>query len=187
MNKIVNLIERVITLSKFKFKINFHNLMTFGIPVIEIKGSIDAKNAHITMVNNSKYSTLGKSNPCKILVYKNAKLILNGKVGMSNSTIVATNKVTIGNNVLIGAGCTIVDSDFHSLNYNYWFSSFDEANMNCEPVVIGNNVFIGMDSIILKGVNIGDNSIIAAGSVLTKSIPENQIWGGNPAKYIKDR
>ncbi|MFP3338962.1 DapH/DapD/GlmU-related protein, partial [Micrococcus sp. SIMBA_131] len=51
-------------------------------------------------------------------------------------------------------------------------------------ITIGNNVFIGMNAIILHGVTIGDNCIIAAGSIVTKSFPENSIVGGNPAKLI---
>lgn len=53
-------------------------------------------------------------------------------------------------------------------------------------MVIEENAFIGAHSILLKGVRIGRNSIIGAGSVVTKSVPPNQIWGGNPAKYIRD-
>ena len=52
-------------------------------------------------------------------------------------------------------------------------------------VKIGNNVFIGANTIVLKGVTIGDRSIIGAGSVVTKNIPEDEIWGGNPAKFIR--
>ena len=55
----------------------------------------------------------------------------------------------------------------------------------CAPVVIENNVFIGAHCIILKGVSIGENSIIGAGSVVTKNVPANQIWAGNPAKFIR--
>lgn len=53
------------------------------------------------------------------------------------------------------------------------------------PVIIEDNAFIGARSIILKGVTIGANSIIGAGSVVTKSIPANEIWAGNPAKFIR--
>ena len=52
---------------------------------------------------------------------------------------------------------------------------------------IGSDCWIGVGSTILKGVNIGDGSVIAAGSIVTKSIPSFEIWGGNPAKFIKKR
>ena len=51
---------------------------------------------------------------------------------------------------------------------------------------IENNVFIGANSMILKGVKIGDRSIIGAGSVVTKNVPSDQIWAGNPAKFIRE-
>jgi len=57
--------------------------------------------------------------------------------------------------------------------------------VNTAPIIIRDYVFIGGSSIILKGVTIGKNSIVAAGSMVTKSIPDNEIWGGNPAKYLK--
>ena len=57
-------------------------------------------------------------------------------------------------------------------------------NAKWGKVSIGNNVFIGVHTIILKGVRVGDNSIIGACSVVKKDIPTNEIWGGNPAKYL---
>jgi acetyltransferase-like isoleucine patch superfamily enzyme len=104
---------------------------------------------------------------------------------MSNTTIVATLSVEIGNNVMIGGGVTIVDSDFHSLNPIHWHTSDDLIKMKKAPITIGDNVFIGMNSIILKGVNIGSNVVMAAGSVLSDNIPSNEVWGGNPAKFIR--
>lgn len=65
-------------------------------------------------------------------------------------------------------------------------SKDDQKCKNNAPVVIEDNVFIGARSIILKGVTIGENSIVGAGSVVTRSIPSNQIWGGNPAKFIRN-
>ena len=88
---------------------------------------------------------------------------------------------------MIGGGTTIVDSDFHSMNPNDWHTPNDELNMLSKDVVIGDNVFIGMNVIILKGVHIGNNVIIAAGSVVSQNIPDNQVWGGNPATFIKVR
>ena len=73
------------------------------------------------------------------------------------------------------------------MDFSHWRTPLDEQFMKSRPVVIGDNVFIGMDSIILKGVTVGNGAIIAAGSVVSKDIPENEIWGGNPARFIKKR
>jgi len=62
----------------------------------------------------------------------------------------------------------------------------DNSQVAREKVHIMKNVFIGAHSTILKGVNIGENSIIGSGSVVTKSVPSNEIWGGNPAKFIRN-
>ncbi len=177
-------------LTFFYFKINNVKHKTFtsiGVPLFDIKkNSIVSFGTALVMVNNAKYATLGKSNKCKFVVSKNAILSIGNKVGMSNVVIVSTKSIKIGNNVMIGGGVVIVDSDFHSLNPLHWHTEEDEKNMISSPVVIGDNVFIGMDSIILKGVMVGENSIIAAGSVVSKDVPENQIWGGNPAKFIRN-
>lgn len=158
-----------------------------GTPILQIHGTIICSHKPIVFVNNANSSTLGINKRCKLLVYKDARLIFNGKVGMSNTVIVATKRVEIGDNVMIGGGVTIVDCDFHSNSYNDWFTEKDEKNMISKPVYIGNNVFIGMHSIILKGVHIGNGSVVGAGSVVTRDIPDNQIWAGNPAKFVKMR
>ncbi len=155
---------------------------------LNVKGLIELPHDGVlTFVNDAKHSTLGISRTCKLSVYKEAKLIFHGQFGMSNTVVVATKRVEIGKNVIIGGGVTIVDSDFHSLNYNDWFTVQDENNMISKDVVIGDNVFIGMNSIILKGVTIGDRAVIAAGSVVSKNIPSDEVWGGNPAVFIKSR
>ncbi|WP_455672666.1 acyltransferase [Phocaeicola sp.] len=129
-------------------------------------------------INSSEYT--------KITVAPNAQLVIGNNVGISSSVISCYNRITIGNGVNIGSGSTIMDTNFHSTN-PFLRGSRKETKMDiitC-PVSIGNNVFIGARSMILKGVAIGDNSIIAAGSVVVKDIPENQVWGGNPAIFIK--
>lgn len=187
-NYLIRIISKPIKWSFFSVHgISSKQVDTIGLPYIRnLGGSIIIK-SHINLTNTFNESTLGVNRRCKFLVYRNAELIFEGKVSMSNTCIVATKKVSIGDNVMIGGGVTIVDSDFHSMDYRLWGMPDDEKNMKSAPVIIGNNVFIGMHSIILKGVTIGENAIIAAGSVVNKSIPDNEIWGGNPAKYIKVR
>ena len=90
----------------------------------------------------------------------------------------------IGDNVRVGGGCKIWDTDFHSTNPFSRISEHD-YDVRASSILIDSRAFIGGGSIILKGVSIGENSIVAAGSVVTKNIPSNEIWGGNPAKYIR--
>ena len=74
---------------------------------------------------------------------------------------------------------------FHSLNTSIRNSNQDRLHAKRKHVNIGDNVFIGAHTTILKGVTIGNNVIIGACSVITKDIPENEIWAGNPANFIK--
>ena len=78
-----------------------------------------------------------------------------------------------------------IRTDFHSLDSNIRKSKEDQKHRKEKPVIIHDNVFIGAYSIILKGVEIGENSIIGTSSVVTKQVPANQIWAGNPARFIK--
>ena len=100
------------------------------------------------------------------------------------TVIYATFGVTIGKNCLISSNCGIS-------SYNHIIESLERpANTDrdaefSKPVIIGDNVWIGMNSCVLPGITIGDNSIIGSGSVVTKNIPANEIWVGNPAKCIK--
>ena len=104
---------------------------------------------------------------------------------MTNSTINCHESITIGNYVNIGEGCVITDSDFHSLDWRDRMDGTDIRKKRNAPVVIKDWAFIGMHSIILKGVTIGEKSIIGAGRVVSKDIPDGEIWAGNPARFIK--
>jgi acetyltransferase-like isoleucine patch superfamily enzyme len=137
-------------------------------------------------INSSKFNNMiGGDTRTTFVVKPNATLTLGDNVRISNSAIYCANRIEIGDNVLIGGSCKIWDTDFHSLQPELRKEN-PNANYHSRPIFIGNNVFIGGFSIILKGVTIGDNAIIGAGSVISKSIPANEIWAGNPAIKIKD-
>lgn len=122
-----------------------------------------------------------------------AQIMIGNNVGISSSCLWAKKTIKIGNNVNIGADCILLDTDSHSLDYKIRYSkeknadgrSRDSAYAKAAPIVIEDDVLIGTRCIILKGVTIGARSIIAAGSVVTKSIPADCIAGGNPAKIIR--
>lgn len=133
--------------------------------------------------SGERFNPIGGDTIMRMLVGKNASLIIGDYVGMSNSTIRATKSVQIGNNVMVGGDCKIWDTDFHSLDPNDRIA--EDINVKSKEIVIEDNVLVGGGSIILKGVSIGKNSIVGAGSVVSKSIPSNEIWAGNPAKLIR--
>lgn len=121
----------------------------------------------------------------KIVVYKGASLTIGNMSGISNTTIQCKNKILIKNFVNIGAGSLLMDTNFHSTSWIVRKNRNDGEKATSAPIVINDYVFIGARSIICKGVTIGEKSIIAAGSVVVKNIPAGEIWGGNPAKFIK--
>lgn len=148
------------------------------------------KNAEIVLGNDVTISNRLIENPAGIshptvlaAVRKNARLLIGNNVGISGAIIYAWQEITIGDFTNIGAGVKIYDSDFHPLNkYKRRINKPDDVSV--APVRIGQDVWIGTSSIILKGVTIGEGAIVAAGSIITKDVPANTIVAGNPAKVI---
>ncbi|SFB69829.1 Hexapeptide repeat of succinyl-transferase [Zunongwangia mangrovi] len=141
---------------------------------------------NFSMHNRIDGNPIGVYEKCTFFVGNKAKINIGKSVGISQAAIICHELIHIGDNVKIGGGVKIYDSDFHSVDPIVRNSELDLVRKKNAPVYIDDNVFIGAQSIILKGVKIGKNSIIGAGSVVTKSIPSNQIWAGNPARFIKN-
>jgi len=89
------------------------------------------------------------------------------------------NGIYFGSNVEMGAGVKIISSNHEEDNYS--------KSKKSNPIIIGNNVWIGANSVILPEVKIGDNVIIGAGSIVTKNIPSNSVAVGNPCKVIREK
>ena len=125
--------------------------------------------------------------------YPDSIIEIGEESGLSSPCIWAKKQITIGKRVKIGGDCILLDSDCHSLDWRQRCLSEDKSeglpvdtlNAKISPIIIGDDVFIGTRSIILKGVRIGERSIIAAGSVVTKNIPSDCIAAGNPAIVIR--
>jgi acetyltransferase-like isoleucine patch superfamily enzyme len=113
-----------------------------------------------------------------------AVLTIGSSVGMSNSTIACANAISIGDDVFIGGGCNIYDTDFHSIDIESRLSKPD-IRVKTAPITIGHRSFIGGHCTILKGVVIGEEAVVGAGSVVSRSIPSGEIWAGNPARFLK--
>jgi acetyltransferase-like isoleucine patch superfamily enzyme len=156
-----------------------------GLGIIYIKNNGVCKIGSKFSFNSGKFfNPIGGDIVSRIIVKKGAKLTIGKNVGISNTTLFCTKSISIGDNVLIGGGCRIWDTDFHSLdsiNRNYQ----DDSSVVSKIVEIEDGAFIGAGCIILKGVRIGKNSIVGAGSVVSKNVPDEQIWGGNPARFLR--
>lgn len=113
-----------------------------------------------------------------IIVFENGELELGSGFFNSNVKIRCKKNIKIGKNVAISHDVTIMDSDAHNVDY--------EGYQMTKPVIIGDNVWIGSRALIMKGVNIGDGAIVAAGSVVTKDVPAHSMVAGVPAKIIKE-
>lgn len=132
--------------------------------------------------NSAKNSiNIGLTQPCAFVTLgENAEIVFGSNSGASGLKIQARSKVSIGNNVLIGTGCIFLDNDAHHPNH----TKRELDIIPSRPIIIEDNVFIGLQCVVLKGVTIGKNSVIGANSVVFSNIPENSIAIGNPCKVI---
>lgn len=119
------------------------------------------------------------------------------------SLLICHNNITIGSHVTIAWGCTIYDHNSHSLDYlerrkdiqrelqnlrnkTNFIGDKDWTTVKSAPIVIKDDVWIGMNTIILKGVKIGEGAVVAAGSVVVKDVPAWTVVAGNPAVVVKN-
>ena len=140
----------------------------------------------VKIISSSWRSSTANCGPSKLRThYPSAAIVIGHDSGMTGGSIVARSKtIRIGNRCMLAPNVTIVDSDFHILwpperRWDTWETDIDR------DVTVEDNVWIGMGAIILKGVTIGQNSVIAAGSVVVDDVPPNCLAGGNPARVLR--
>lgn len=149
--------------------------------VLRGKGKISVgSNVNIGVINSplfyNSYAYIEARN-------KNSSLKFGNNIHINNGfSIVSEKNITIYDNVLIGFNCHIIDSNFHNLNIDKRL----ETDPNPKEVIIKENVFIGNNVTILKGVSLGENLVVANGAVVTKSFPANVVVGGVPAKIVSE-
>jgi maltose O-acetyltransferase len=120
---------------------------------------------------------------CHIFVPQELEIGDNTSIS-SSTTIYATFGVKIGKNCLISSNCGISSYNHIQLSLNRHYQKSEDGRFS-KPVIIRDNVWIGMNCCVLPGVKIGENSIIGSGSVVTKNVPPNELWVGNPARLLR--
>jgi acetyltransferase-like isoleucine patch superfamily enzyme len=126
---------------------------------------------------------------------ENGKIEIGDNCYISNASLVCSEKISIGNNVLIAGGVTIADSDFHpiapaarladTIAISAVGNRSKRPDIATKPVIIEDDVWIGFNATILKGIRIGAGSIIAAGALVIGDVPPNSEVAGNPARVLK--
>lgn len=154
---------------------------------------IAKSNYSLRRIKNMLFLSLAKSLP--LTKFQRTKLYRLGGVKIEPGKPVRMGRITIDTihpeNVLISEGAVIADGCILVTHFLIAESNLEEENNEflyyLGKITIGKKAYLGSNTIIAKNVTIGDGAIIAAGSIVTKDIPPFQIWGGNPAKFIKNR
>ncbi|GAB4555845.1 MAG: DapH/DapD/GlmU-related protein [Anaerolineae bacterium] len=156
----------------------------YGVPLI-----LRHRGSHIRIGDGLTLRSWYASNPLGVsrrtilcTWQREAQLNLGHGVGMTGAVIVAQTRVDIGDRVWIGANSTIIDTDFHPLAPELRQTA-PSAGLS-RPVMIEEDVFIGMNAIILKGSHVGAGAVIGAGAVVSGDVPARMIVAGNPAQIV---
>ena len=194
--KVVKLVSRLIrtkfstSVTRLLFRLNGircgKRLRAVGIPSVNVSLGGRAEIGDGFHVRTGLGATEVGSVGTRIRVGPSGVLKIGNRVGMSNATLFCANRITIGDDVFIGGGVQIFDTNFHSTDASIRISGREtRSEVRTAPVCIGNRAFLGSNAIVCKGVSIGDGSIVAAGSVVVRDIPDGETWGGNPATRIR--
>lgn len=156
-----------------------------GIPIFLISPGAEVSiGDHATFTSRPADNPVGLTKPCSVCVGDGARLTVGDHCGFSGVSICCVREIHIGHHLTCGGNVFIWDTDFHPLDAAARRRN-DRAAVQTAPVRIGDDVFIGANATVLKGVTIGDRAVIAAGSMVTKDVPADEIWGGNPARFLK--
>lgn len=168
-------------------EVKFGEVELKGLPIIsKCRGSRIILKNKCTLISKSKYNIAGINHPVILATLTpKAEIIVEG-AGISGCSICAAERIFIGQATGLGANVCIYDTDFHPIDPISRMKQVSILDANCSEVRIGRSVWIAANSIVLKGVTIGDGAVVGAGSVVTTSIPEKAIFAGNPAKWIRN-
>lgn len=174
---------------KYGSKIQTKNFVQIlgGLPSIKVPGTSKIMLGNMVVINSDKSnSNTALTNNCTLVCGLKGIIEIGDNTQLNGVSITAYEHVKIGKNCQIASSTFISDTDFHPINPTEREKEclgykIDHSKVSKKPISIGDNVWIGWGVTILKGVSIGNNSIVAAGSVVLTDVPENVIVGGNPA------
>ncbi len=158
----------------------------FGLPMIQRhRHSQIQLGDRLQMRNWFSSNPLGVNHRSVLATWSaDATIIIGEQAAISGASLCAQTRIQIGDRVRLGANSIIADTDFHPLSVAQRLTQ-PKAGQS-KPVIIGDDVFIGMNAIILKGVTIGDGAVIGAGSVVSRDVPAGVAAAGNPARPIRE-
>lgn len=162
------------------------NLKLKGLPVIfNSKGATLSIGDHCLIKSTFLSNLVGLYSRTIIVTREpGASIVIGDRVGISGATIYARQQITIGNDTNIGGNVKILDNDFHPLDSEARRGN-DRSKIGTAPVTIGDNCFIGVNAIILKGTVLGDNCVVGAGAVVSGQFEAGSVIVGNPARVIR--
>ena len=164
-----------------------HGWRLYGTPVVSRHRGSQISIGEQAEIRSWRYSNpLGVWHPCLLTTWSSEAVISIGDTfGMTGGVICASQEIRIGRQVTVGANCTIIDTDFHPLDATLRRST--PLGGRAAPVVIEDDVFIGTEALILRGVHIGTGAVIGARSVVTSDVPPGAFAAGNPARVLEVR
>ena len=152
--------------------------------VSRFEGSTIKFGRSVCLDSSRRNNPLGGDKPCILrTLTPQACIALADHVGLSSGTLVAACSIEIGESTILGAGCMVIDNDFHRPGHGFtWVSDYQHS---AKPVKIGRGCFLGARALVLKGVTLGDRVVVGAGSVVTRDVPAYSVAAGNPARVVR--
>lgn len=148
-------------------------------------GSIILGN-YVTFLAGWRSNRVGLSGPVILHTWEGGRIEVGDHTGASSVVISSRSCVKIGQYCNIGGNVRIFDHDFHALDWRVRRKGETDVDIVTRPIVVGDDVFIGANSIILKGVVIGNRAVIGAGAVVTRDVPDDCMAAGNPARIFRN-
>ena len=156
----------------------------YGLPIIQRHRQSEIRiGRRMNLRSTARSNPLGPNHPVIISTRRaGARLTIGDDFGMTGGSLVCDERISIGDRVWVGANTVIADTDFHPLEPQRRMTAPLDART--APIQIGDDVFIGMNALILKGVSIGAGAVVGAGSVVRRDVPAGAIVAGNTAAVV---